>query len=124
MANKSIDTAVAERRLDANRAAERKAAKHRQIDAVHRLAVNRQHCFRTLLLEELGATTERRRRSLARWLMQRVFSERRRVGKAHFCCDSCNPEDAARYIGEPRPALAPLGSVQLETAGADRRLAL
>ena len=103
MADKSIDAALTEGRLDAKRAQERKDAKRARIDAVHRLVTDRGRCFRRLLLTELGATTDRTRRSLARRLIERVFSEQRRVAKASFCCDYCNDADAARYIGSSAP---------------------
>ena len=62
MADKSVDTAVSEGRLDPNRMEERKEAKRRQINDVHRLVTNRDRCFRELLLNALGGTTGARTR--------------------------------------------------------------
>lgn len=61
-------------------------------------------CFRSALLEVLEGPRRRQRRSLARWLLDLVFSKRVRIEQAGACCDYCHPELARHIqIGRYRP---------------------
>lgn len=63
-----------------------------RIQETQRLASERNRCFRAALLEALEGSSRRRRRSLARWLLDLVFSSRTRVKSPGGCCEYCQPE--------------------------------
>lgn len=74
------------------------ARRRGDLDAFERLLRERRSCFRRAMLACF------RRESpppppLAVRLLELLFGERRRVGRAGFCCDACHPDRAARALG-------------------------
>lgn len=85
-ANEAADQELARRLL---------ARKKEQIADLNRLVLDDRSCFRKGLLDYLvGPERQRPRRSIARWLLDWVFSERVRIKDARFCCDSCDQKKA------------------------------
>jgi ATP-dependent DNA helicase RecQ len=104
MADKTIEKALVENRITSEVAADRRHAKHRQINTMNRLAVDQATCFRRALLDELVGPRMKQARTLARRLLDRIFSQRVSAKAAPFCCDACNPRAAARVLGFGRQA--------------------
>ncbi len=63
-----------------------------RIRETQRLVSERNRCFRAALLQALEGSRPRRRRSLARRLLDLVFSSRTRIKSAGVCCEYCQPE--------------------------------
>jgi hypothetical protein len=101
MAEKSVEQAVADGRIDVALANERKAAKLEQIEDLSVIVGNQTRCFREGLLDYLLGPRQRIRRSITRRLLDRIFSERTRIRSATFCCDACDRDRAAEVLGEP-----------------------
>ncbi len=72
--------------------------KLRRIDAINELVVDRK-CFRVGLLSYLVGEEPPRKGSLARRFLEWVFSERRHISDASFCCDACHSEQAQVALG-------------------------
>ncbi|MGH3094020.1 MAG: RecQ family ATP-dependent DNA helicase [Gaiellaceae bacterium] len=102
MAEKSVEQAVADGRIDAGLANDRKTAKSEQIADMSTLVTNQHRCFREGLLEYLVGPKVRVRRSVTRRLLDWIFSQRTRLRSATFCCEACDSERAARLLGLPR----------------------
>jgi ATP-dependent DNA helicase RecQ len=100
-------------RKTAEEAAERGWRSPREVQATFDSRIRRIHemqelseanrCFRAALLEALQGSRRRRRRSVARWLLDRVFSSRVRAARGGACCDYCQPKlneriRAGRYV--------------------------
>lgn len=92
MAERSAEEVVDSRRRTGEEAAEILAGRVRRIDAMSSLARRTDRCFRAGLLEVLQGPRRRQRRTIARWLLDIVFSSRPHVEHAGACCDRCEPE--------------------------------
>jgi ATP-dependent DNA helicase RecQ len=98
MAEKTIEAAILSEE-DARRALVRKV---KQIETMSDLVTQHGRCFREALIDELAGKV-RVRPTFARRVLERVFSERRRLAKAKFCCDACDPRKARRIIAGVLP---------------------
>lgn len=92
MAEKSVEEARNRGVRDADEAQEALAGRMHRIDQVHALASQNDRCFRAELLEVVEGPKPRRRRSPARWLLERVFSIRPKAEHVGACCDHCQPQ--------------------------------
>jgi ATP-dependent DNA helicase RecQ len=64
------------------------AHKYRQIEAMARL-VKHEGCFRRALIGYFEGSKKASGRSFSTWLLERVFAEPAKRGKAVACCDAC-----------------------------------
>jgi len=62
-----------------------------EIDQMGKLALAT-GCFRREILRFMGVESERRRRSIARWLVDLILVGKAIIVQSGFCCDWCNPE--------------------------------
>ncbi len=92
MAERSADEVIDSGRRTSEDARATLAGRIRRIDEMNALVKRTDHCFRAELLEVLQGPTRRRRRTLARWLLDVVFSSRPHVERAGACCNRCQPE--------------------------------
>ena len=69
--------------------------KKQQIADINELVLDHRSCFRQGLVDYLvGPARQHPRRSIARCLLDWVFSERVRIRDAKFCCDACDQKKA------------------------------
>ncbi|MFZ1153511.1 MAG: RecQ family ATP-dependent DNA helicase [Solirubrobacteraceae bacterium] len=92
MAERTAEEAVESGMRSAPEAQTALAGRVRRIQEMQRLVSESDRCFRSALLEILQGPRSRQRRSVARWLLDLVFSSRTRVAYAGACCDHCQPE--------------------------------
>lgn len=92
MAKRSAEEVVDRGRRSEEEARQTLDGRMHRIDAMNALVKRTDRCFRAELLEVLQGPRRRRRRSLARWLLDIVFSSRPHVEYAGACCDRCQPE--------------------------------
>ncbi len=91
MAERSAEEVVDSGRRTAGEARETLAGRVSRIEAMNTLVGRTDRCFRAELLEVLQGPKRRRRRTLARWLLDIVFSSHPRTEHAGACCDHCQP---------------------------------
>lgn len=96
MAQRSAEEVVDGGRRTEAQARETLTGRTRRIDEINTLVKRTDRCFRGELLEVLQGPRRRRRRSVARWLLDVVFSSRPHIEHAGACCDKCQPELAGR----------------------------
>ena len=92
MAERSAEEVIDRRRRTDEEARATLDGRIRRIDEMNTLVNRADSCFRAELLEVLQGPRRRHRRSLARWLLDIVFSTRPHVEHAGACCDRCQPE--------------------------------
>jgi ATP-dependent DNA helicase RecQ len=91
MAEKSVDNAREKGVRSAPEAQEALAGRFSRIDQMQALVSQNDRCFRAALLEVLQGSKPKRRWSLARWILELVFSTRTKIEYAGACCDHCQP---------------------------------
>jgi hypothetical protein len=92
MAERSAEEVVDRGRRTDEEARKTLDGRMHRIDEMNTLVEQTDRCFRAELLEVLQGPRRRRRRSLARWLLDIVFSSHPHVEHAGACCDRCQPE--------------------------------
>ncbi len=96
MAEKSAEEVISKRKRTPEEAQENLDGRVRRINEMQTLVKRTDRCFRAELLEVLQGPHRTQRRSLARWLLDIVFSSRAHVKHAGACCDHCQPELVTR----------------------------
>lgn len=92
MARKSAEEVVGQGRRTAEEAQRTLEGRTRRIDEMNSLVRRADRCFRAELLEVLQGPRRRRRRSVAHWLLDFVFSGHPHIEHKGACCDHCQPE--------------------------------
>jgi hypothetical protein len=84
------------------------ANRHQQIRAMSGMAAQ-PSCFRRALVSYFEQE-KNRGRSLSMWLLERMFSERRKVRSNRVCCDACAAKLVRKHgpVGFLSKALGPL----------------
>ena len=93
MAQKSLDQAV-HKGIDGTASYRRKIESISELDGMIR---NRKKCFRKQIIGYFQ-TSVSQRTSIAVRIIEWLLGRRNPVSKAAFCCDTCNPEAAKRFL--------------------------
>lgn len=94
MAEKTVEATIP----DAQRREELLEAKYRAIDEIVRMSQDHRKCFRAEIADYFGTARVARRKSLARRVIDWVFTRERNVQRATGCCDRCDRVTAENLV--------------------------
>jgi superfamily II DNA helicase RecQ len=86
MAKKTVESADVEAASKAGVLAGKLGA----IEEMRKAATSRDACFRRAIIEYFGEVLSPRRRSLAVWIVDLLFSRSVRIRRTRLCCDRCD----------------------------------